>query len=441
MVTGRSVPLEEGGYYLKTPGLSESGGEGSHWMFYALTFAKYIILLGIHGGLVAIIVGIHMYLPPGETDVSKLPPPAPAVMCTMILSVVFFITQLAIAACRTCEECKFSVLQFPRIIGVMNAAATAVEFAPMLAILFLAARMQALQNDGQPQVWSQNCMFIATGSMCVTTLLSVLVPLLMGGHMEVNSQTRETTFCEPSPTLGYAFIALRFTCMVGFYAGALGVIYSIQVFQAPSGPTIRMAPAVQCVVNLTCQFFFIYFMIFVLITVSELSGGKFPLETYGIFSGLEAAKATVAFAPMLSILFVTTRMYALLITDNKGAPQAWVQDGMFMATSAVLVSCMACLGTSVVMEKVETDDDGNIVNKFSNKYLAIVMTGLRYLTMLLLYGGILMVIVGIFVMTPKNANGRGSLADVNEVAPTSFLQDFASTVRSGASKSKFLAVF
>jgi len=385
-------------------------------MFYALTFARYIILLGIHGGLVAIIVGIHMYLPPGETDVSKLPPPAPAVMCTMILSVVFFITQLAIAACRTCEECKFSFLEFPRIIGVLHTAAAAVEFAPMLAILFLAARMQALQNDGQPQAWAQNCMFISTGSMCVHTLLAVLVPLLMGGHMEVNSQTRETTFVEPCPTLGYAFIALRFTCMVGFYAGALGVICSIHVFQAPSGPTIRMAPAVQCVMNLTCQFFFIYFMLFVMLTVSEFHGGKFPLETYGIYAGLEAAKATVAFAPMLSILFVTTRMYALLITDNRGAPQAWAQDGMFMATSAIFVSCMACLCTSLVMDKVETDDDGNIVNKFSNKYVAIVMTSLRYLTMILLYGGILTVIVGIFVMTPETAVGRATLADAQREA-------------------------
>lgn len=415
MVTGKSVPLKEGGYYLETPGTD------GNYALYALTFTRYLILLGIHGGLVGIIVGIHMYLPPGETDVSNLPPPAPAVMCTMILAVVFFITQLAIAACHTCEECKCSFLHFPRIIGVMNAATAAVEFAPMIAILFLAARMQALQHNGQPQAWAQNCMFITTGSMCVTTLLAVLVPLLMGGHMEVNSQTRETTFVAPTQPLGYVFVALRFFFMLCCYAGAIGVMYSIFVFEAPSGPTLPVAPAVQCVVNLTLQFFFVYFMTFVMLTVSELSGGKFPLETYPIYSGLEAAKSTVAFAPMLSILFVTTRMYALLITDNKGAPPAWVQDGMFMATWSVFISFMACLGTSLFMDKVETDDDGNIVNKFSNTYLAIVMTGLRYLTMFLLYGGILLVIVGIFEMTPETANGRGSvpvLTDAREAAPT-----------------------
>merc|ERR1719482_1433305 len=194
----------------------------------------------------------------------------------------------------------------------------------------------------------------------------------------------------------------------------MGVICSIHVFQAPTGPTIRMAPAVQCVMNLTCQFFFIYFMLFVMLTVSEFHGGKFPLETYGIYAGLEAAKATVSFAPMLSILFVTTRMYALLLTDKKGAPQAWVQDGMFMATWSLLISFMTCLGTGFAMGKVELDEDGNVVNKFENQYVGIAMTVVRYLSMLLLYGGIITVIYGLFVMTPETANGRGSLPVVSD---------------------------
>ena len=39
---------------------------------------------------------------------------------------------------------------------------------------------------------------------------------------------------------------------------------------------------------------------------------------------------------MLAIPSVTTRMRALRITSNKGAPQGWEQDGMYMATWAVL---------------------------------------------------------------------------------------------------------
>merc|ERR1719263_2634577 len=129
--------------------------------------------------------------------------------------------------------------------------------------------------------------------------------------------------------LGYLLVAVRFICMLGFYGGSVGVAYSIFTFEAPAGPeaTLPVSPTVQCVVNLTCQFFFVYFMMTVMLTVSEVSGGYFPMETYRFFAAIEASKSTLAFAPMLSILFVTTRMYALLITDKKGAPQAWVQDG------------------------------------------------------------------------------------------------------------------
>merc|ERR1719345_511303 len=145
--------------------------------------------------------------------------------------------------------------------------------------------------------------------------------------MKTDPITKENTFEVPNPTLGYCLVALRFICMLGFYGGAVGVAYSIFTFEAPTGPeaTLPVPPTVQCVVNLTCQFFFVYFMVQAMVTVSEVSGGAIPMEQWKIFEAINSAKATLAFAPMLSILFVTTRMYALLITDKKGAPQAWVQ--------------------------------------------------------------------------------------------------------------------
>merc|ERR1719379_935273 len=105
--------------------------------------------------------------------------------------------------------------------------------------------------------------------------------------MKTNPQTKETTFETPNPTLGYVLLAMRFICMFGFYGGAVGVIYSIFVFEAPSGPTLPVSPAVQCVINLTCQFFFVYLMVTVMLTVSELSGGYLPLEQYRFFAALE----------------------------------------------------------------------------------------------------------------------------------------------------------
>merc|ERR1719243_93891 len=121
----------------------------------------------------------------------------------------------------------------------------------------------------------------------------------------------------------------------------------------------------------------------IMLTVSEVSGGQIPLEKYKIYAAVEASKATLAFAPMLAILFVTTRMYALLITDKKGAPQAWAQDGMYMATWSLLISFLACLVSGFAMDEVEVNDDGEVVNKFENKWVAILMQGIRYFAMML----------------------------------------------------------
>jgi hypothetical protein len=133
-----------------------------------------------------------------------------------------------------------------------------------------------------------------------------------------------------------------------------------------------------------------------------------------LFGAMDAARATVSFAPMLSILFVTTRMYALQLTDQKGAPQAWVQDGMYMATWSLLISFFICLATAMLVGKVQIDEDGNVMNKFRNVSVGIGVSVLRYLTMLLLYGGITTVVVGLFLMTPETANGRGSIPGVTD---------------------------
>merc|ERR1719218_140911 len=274
----------------------------------------------------------------------------------MILAVVFFSTQLVIAICRSYTE--FTSVEFPKIVGTMQAAATTVEFAPMLAILFLAARMRALQHDGQPQPWAQDCMYYATFAMCLTTLLSIAVPLALGGTMKTNPVTKESTFEVPNPILGYILVAVRYICMLSFYGGAVGVAYSIFTFEAPAGPqaTLPVSPTVQCVVNLTCQFFFVYLVMTVMLTVSEVSGGRMPLEKLSLFAAIDASKATLAFAPMLAILFVTTRMYALLITDQQGAPPAWVQDGMYMATWSLLISFFICLAQELLNNTASKSD-------------------------------------------------------------------------------------
>merc|ERR1719230_699977 len=130
---------------------------------------------------------------------------------------------------------------------------------------------------------------------------------------------------------------------------------------------------------------------------------------------MENAKATVMYCPMLAILFVGTRMRALMITNNKGAPQGWVQDGMYMATWAVLIQFLMVLVVGIASaQRVECDEDGTPKWEPSNKYLVWVALGLKWLTFIFLYGGIIAVIVAVYTMTPQNANGRGAVPLVGD---------------------------
>jgi len=243
----------------------------------------------------------------------------------------------------------------------------------------------------------------------------------MGGAVTVrtNPKPQQSTFIVPNPNISWILMALRYKCMLVCYGAALGVMISIFHCEAPAGPdaTPPVSPAVHCVVSLACQFFVVYFLMTLMLAISELSGGTYPVERYRFFAAVETARVTVSFAPMLSMIFVTTRMYSLLITDKQGSPPAWAQFGMYMATWSLMISIMMCLITGLVMGDVDTDEEGNVVNNMrgTNWYLGMAITIVRYAAMLLLYGGMALVIIDLFTMTPYTAettNGPSSIPEM-----------------------------
>jgi len=428
LVFGRAAELRPSGD-LETPRFSPRFQAPIDYQckFYTLMVVRCLILLCLYGGIAGVIVGIFLYAPPGETDLTKVPKPAPPLMCTMILSVAFFLTQLVIVLCQSYTDIKgvdYYAGHIDRMKRVMNDTSTTLEFAPMVAIVFLAARMRSLQHNSEPQAWSQTCMYVATWALVVTAALAVLVPYVCGGRMTTNPMTKEVTFEVPDKALSTIMTVIRFLCVICFYAGVGGVICSIYAFRAPTGyVTAPVSPTVQCVVTLAFQFFFVYAALICCSLISEASGGQMLMEQNRFYSAFEAAKTTLPWAPMLAILFVTTRMYALLITDKRGSPQGWVQDAMCMSTWSLLISFFSVIGASFLMEddeegkllSIETDEDGHVINKFSNSYIGQFMTGLRYFTTALLYAGIITVVVGLCIMTPETANGRGSIPIVSQI--------------------------
>merc|ERR1719271_1627929 len=206
--------------------------------------------------------------------------------------------------------------------------------------------------------------------------------------------------------------ALRFVLMLSLYTGAIAVVCSVFTIEHPDGKDLTppLSPTMQCVLNLAFQYFFIYALLWIFITLEDFTS----FELTSVKQAVETAKSTVAFASMIAVLFIATRMRALQMTDNKGAPQGWVQDGMYLATWSVLIQFIMCLVMPLFTGKKFTPDslDGSTKteeNQVQNYWGAMAVTIVRYSALGALLGGITTVAVGVFTMTPETANGRGSI--------------------------------
>merc|ERR1719482_2515917 len=151
------------------------------------TVLKYLMMLGLYGGAIAIVYGICTYEPPkGLWPEGKKFDVAPAVQCTMILACQYFIVYGLIQVARTWTQ--FTKMKMTKFENAMMTATASMNFAPMLAVLFIGARMRALNMDpinGNPQKWAQNCFFMCTYALLAQTLFSVAVPLVLQGEVKV----------------------------------------------------------------------------------------------------------------------------------------------------------------------------------------------------------------------------------------------------------------
>jgi len=379
------------------------------------TFVKYFIMLGLYVGVICVIYGIYSYVPPaGIWPEGKSFPVSPAVQCTTILTCMYFILYAAVAFSRTYTQ--FSNVKMTKFENAMMTATNAMNFAPMLAILFIGARMRALQMDpvnGNPQKWAQNCFYMCTYAVAAQTILAVIIPLVLQGEAKAGKTEGDMEYTVENKTLGAGLSIARYVIMFCIYVGFSCVIWSVFTIQHPKGKeyTPPVSVTMQCVINLTVQFFLIYLVIWIGITLKEFTGFEWALLT----QTMENAKATVQFCPMLAILFVGTRMRALQMTDNRGAPQGWVQDGMYMATWSILIQFLMCLVVPICTgSPCQCDDDGHVTWRPAHPIGFYIVETIRWLSFFLMYGGTITVIVGVYTMTPETANGRGSVPVVGD---------------------------
>merc|ERR1719473_1764862 len=146
-------------------------------------------------------------------------PMAPAVGATVTLTIMFFVVYCGVAVLRTFAQ--LTGAKNPKIEGVLLASSSTMNFAPMLSILFLAARMRALQMDpvnGHPQTWAQSCFYMCAYALMFQTIFSIAVPLVLGGAVKKGKMGEgDMEYEVENKMLGMGFAVARYVMMLSIY--------------------------------------------------------------------------------------------------------------------------------------------------------------------------------------------------------------------------------
>merc|ERR1719487_719869 len=286
--------------------------------------------------MAVVCVGVFTMKAPKEIWGDNAPPVSPAVACTINLSVQFFIVYLCVAITRTMTQLGGPSAFKSKLEGVFTMAKMTVNFAPMLCILFVGARMRALQIDpkhGNPQPWAQNCFYLCTYSVLAQCILIIAMPYVTQCECKRGVSEGDVVFVGLSPAVGSVMTALRYVLMLALYGGFTAVMVSVFLIENKENVALTppISPAMSCVMNLTVQYFTVYLCLWICITCQQILGDN-PIwdKAIAIF---DAGRATVMFAPMLSMLFIGTRMRALQLTKATdgtipptAGPQGRAQD-------------------------------------------------------------------------------------------------------------------
>lgn len=359
---------------------------------------QIVCILAIYGSVIGVITCIATF-PAQTTKVS------PSVICTVILTVLYFSVYLSLWAARSFigagEDGVNKALQ------AALSMSSVVRKAPMFAVLFLVSRMRALQLDpplGLPPVWMSCCFYGITGLMYVETLAAAAVGF-------TGKQTKAYYGVYVFHCEGVACHAVQHICALVTYLMlfpiAIGVCLMTDqtgLFAKPGEPS-PLATTELCTLILEFLYFGIALgqtAVFAMEDLLKQEGFRQLQDTF------VAAGISVSFAPLLCILFVATRMRALQITQQRGAPPGWAQDCMLICVFGTFVQAACCLVMPIFIGSAcKVDEDGNPDYDLRPMIGAYAVTCVKYVALMCLHGSLFAICASVFLMTPETANSSG----------------------------------
>jgi len=356
------------------------------------------LMLVVYVCILVVCLGVAVMRQPGQfhlaTEHSHI---SPAVICTVFLSIVYFLLYLGLVTWKKVNEVglwgqrmRFNTPQ--EYLKNLNSNVDAL--APMLCVCFLGIRIRALQLDplhGDLEPWVQSLFYSCSAGFVLHTIFSVTTTWMdlrqqdSGGQYSVGAQTPAAILLEVLKLLLVALITVG-VCAVSVRCH--GFFTANTEANADSQP---LALTLQCTMLLTVVYFVVYLMHTAVVTVQKASKWSHNLPMVEVY--FRHAKDSLDFCPKFSILFLGTFMRALYLTDGEGAPQAWCQISQCIAT-ATIVALAVVRGITLVM------------NKHTGACTCFV-----YILSIVAYACAVENAVAILIMTPENASGPGSTVD------------------------------
>jgi len=343
-------------------------------------------MLCLYGGLGGVIYGIATF-PAQSTKISA------AVLCTVTLSALYFFVCFLLWIGRALPESDFA----ETLTHAALAMSTVVRKAPMFAVLFLASRMRALQLDppyGMPPFWMQCCFYGITVGVYFETFLAAFVGAT--GEMK-KAYYGVYLFEAPSKTLQ----VLQHTCAIVTYCLLFPIVHGVYAMTFADGSEAPLSTTLRCVVIFEAAYFGVMLVQSLVLFAEEVKGSDMPI----LRDSTVSAGISLGLAPLLCILFVATRMRALQITQQEGDPPGWAQDCMLIATFATCVQALCCLLMPIfVGSACQVDDDGNPDYDLEPMVGAYAVAIVKYVALMALHGGVMMVCWSVYAMTPESAH-------------------------------------
>jgi len=369
-----------------------------------LSVCKFICMAGLYLGFIIVVIGAIAMPAPEAIWKGNKPPVSPAVANTINLCTQYFIVVLMFEIYTTKVHMAKSQ---GRVVDESDArwenmwrlAAETVAMAPMLCVMFIAVRQRALAEDpknGNPQSWAQNCMFLCSYSVLAQTILVIIIPLIGGKVSRARDAVEgDINYKLNNPTVQTLLEIIRWLLMLTLYISFIIVAVSPFILEGKGGgPAKPIAPALANVLILVAQYFITFLLLWVSIIYSNQGGSNVPKEIFN------KGKQAVHMAPMLAILYIATRMRSDqigLLIAKPSAPPRYGQEGMHLCTWALFLQVVLVIIDGIINGNAERDADGKVMNRSASVGSKII-DAFRYLFMLALYGGIIVILYTIFFM-------------------------------------------